>query len=429
MSAASPAVAGSSRSRRKPRLLWANHYCLLDLSSGASMAVNEMLTQLVKQGYEVMVIGATIFDAEKGTTRLREHWETLHNTDSKVVSITDGPLVHRLVKTRSIVRNQMTGKEQAIWYRLYVKALDEFKPDLVYYYGAQPIDLLIPDEAHARGIPCAAYLANGNYQGTRWCRDVDLIITDSQATSNMYRETEGVSPLPVGAFIDPRLVVADRQERKHLLLVNPSLQKGAGLVIRMALLLEKRRPDITFEVVESRGNWQALVEKITAQLGEPRTDLNNVIVTPNTNDMRPVYARARLLLALSLWWESFGRVAAEATMNGVPVIYTDNGGLPEAVGEGGIKITLPPALHKAPYSIIPTPESLEPLLRHLERLHDDESLYQQWVARAFEQGKQHRIETSTARLMKAFAPLIQKRAGDRVGKGKPVRPNKQLEQG
>lgn len=414
---------------RKPRLLWANPFCLLDLSSGASMAINEMLIQLAKQGYEVMVVGATVFDAEKGITRLKEHWETIQQSDKKVINITDGPLTHRLVKTQSIARNQMTAEEEGTWYSLYLKALDEFKPDLVYYYGGQTLDLLIPDEAHARGIPCAAYLGNGNYQGTRWCRDVDLIITDSHATAQMYKEDQGFEPVPVGAFINPAPIVASRHERKHLLLVNPSLQKGAGIVIRMAMMLEKRRPDITFEVVESRGNWQVLVEKVTEQLGEKRTELDNVVITPNTNDMRPIYGRARVLLALSLGWESFGRVGAEAMMNGVPAIYSNLGGLPEAIGDGGLKINLPPACYEKPFTTIPKQELLEPLVQRIERFYDDEAFYQQFAARALNQGKQHRLETSTARLMKAFAPLIKQQAGDRVESAKPKRPNKQVAKG
>jgi hypothetical protein len=85
---------------RKPRLLWANPFCLLDTSSGASMAVREMLLQLVGQGYEVMVLGATIFDADKGTYRLREHWDTIKANHNKLVNVQDGPLTHRLLVTR-----------------------------------------------------------------------------------------------------------------------------------------------------------------------------------------------------------------------------------------------------------------------------------------------------------------------------------------
>lgn len=38
---------------RKPRLLWASAYCLLDTCSGTSMATREMLRQRVAHGYEV----------------------------------------------------------------------------------------------------------------------------------------------------------------------------------------------------------------------------------------------------------------------------------------------------------------------------------------------------------------------------------------
>jgi hypothetical protein len=53
---------------RTPKILWANTYCLLDTSSGAAMSVRQMLLQLVKQGYEVRILGATNFDHECGTT-------------------------------------------------------------------------------------------------------------------------------------------------------------------------------------------------------------------------------------------------------------------------------------------------------------------------------------------------------------------------
>ena len=55
---------------RKPRVLWANSYCLLDTSSGASISVREMLLQLAVNGYEVAVLGATVFDSEKGLSKL-----------------------------------------------------------------------------------------------------------------------------------------------------------------------------------------------------------------------------------------------------------------------------------------------------------------------------------------------------------------------
>ena len=337
------------------------------------MAIRQQLIELKNRDYEIAILGATIFDSPMGVTRLKEHWDKIQKSKQPSVVVNDGPLKHRLIKTQSTVRAHMRADEEARWYQLYVKLLDEFKPDLVYYYGGRTLDLLIGDEAHARGIPVAAYLANGNYSGTRWCRDVDLILTDSHATAQMYKEKDGIDVTPIGPFIDPAYVVAEKRDPKHVLLVNPSLAKGAAIVIRLAMMLEEERPDITFEVVQSRGNWEALVRQVTKQFGEERYELSNVILTPNTPDMRPIYARAKVLLALSLWWESFGRVAAEAAMNGIKVLHTGQGGLAEAAGSFGKEIDLPKSCFRAPYNQVPPQDKLRPLTKDLIRLFLEET--------------------------------------------------------
>ncbi len=409
--------------RRPPRLLWANAYCLMDLSSGASMAVREMLIQLVGQGYEVEIIGATVFDADSGRLPLQAHWEAIQRSSAPVVTVKDPPLTHRLVKTASIERGAMTTLEQTRWLDLYTQTLERFRPDLVFFYGGRPLDLLTADEAHSRGIPCVAYLANGNFQGVRWCRDVDLILTDSQATASRYRTTQGIAPRAIGAFIDARRVVAPHHERRRVLVVNPSPQKGGAVVVMLALLMEQRRPDIVFEVVESRGTWQQLLEQMTAQLGAPRNSLDNVVVTPTTRDMRPVYGRARLLLAPSLWWESFGRVAAEAMLNAIPAIVSNRGGLPEVVGEGGVHLDFPEVCYQAPYGRVPGRQWMEALVQHIERFFDDDAYHEAMVARARAQGERHGMAASTERLCAALAPLVARRAGDSRA---DRRPNKQL---
>src|SRR5690554_6249242 len=362
--------------RRRPRLLWANAYCLMDLSSGASMAVREMLIQLVGQGYEVEIIGATVFDAESGRLPLRAQWDRIQHSSSPVVTLKDPPLTHRLVKTASIERGAMTTLEQTRWLDLYTQTLERFRPDLVFFYGGRPLDLLAADEAHSRGIPCVAYLANGNYRGTRWCRDVDLILTDSEATASHYRMTQGIAPRAIGAFIDAERVVAPHHERRRVLVVNPSPQKGGA-----------------------------------------------VVVTPTTRDMRPVYGRARLLLAPSLWWESFGRVAAEAMLNGIPAIVSNRGGLPEVVGEGGVHLDFPEVCYQPPYGRVPGRQWMEALVQHIERFFDDDAYHEAMAARARAQGERHGMAASTERLCAALAPLVVRRAGDSRA---DRRPNKQL---
>lgn len=401
-----PLVSVAPSAQRKPRLLWANVYCLLDTSSGASMAVRQMLLQLQHNGWQVDVLGATVFDHERGTAGLHGHWDTLKARQGQVVKVQDAGLQHRLLVTANTPRGLMTNREEGAWFSLYEQALEQERPDVVFYYGGQPFDFLIANEARRRGIPVVFYLANGNYTKKRWCQDVDLILTDSQATAKLYQQRLGIDVTPVGAFIDPAQVVAADRQPERLLFINPKPEKGALWVARLALWLEQHRPGIVLEVVESRGRWADTVRAMTRALGQPREALPNVVVTPNTSDMRPIYARAKVVLAPSLWWESAGRVLAEAMLNGIPVVCTNRGGMPEMVQDAGILLNLPERFYQAPYNQLPTEDEVAQLGLCVTALWDNAPRYQELSRQALQVGQQrHSLQASTARLLQALHSL------------------------
>lgn len=390
-----------------PRILWANVYCLLDTSSGASMAIRQMLLQLQQCGWAVDVLGATVFDHQRGTAGLLGHWDALKGRRGEVVTVQDGRLQHRLFVTASTQRSEMSNREEGAWFSLYEQALEQNKPDVVFYYGGQPFDYLIASEAKRRGIAVVFYLANGNYRKKRWAQDVSLVLTDSQATADLYRKRLDLAVTAVGAFIDPARVVAKRHQPERVLFVNPVPEKGVMWVARLAIWLEQRRPDIVLEVVESRGKWADMVRGITATLGQERNDLSNVVVTPNTDDMRPVYGRARLLLAPSLWWESAGRVLAEAMLNGIPAICTNRGGMPEMVQDGGILLRLPDKHHEPPYNLLPTELEVAQLGECVLALYDDQRRYETLAECARKVGRErHGLAANTARLVKALQGVL-----------------------
>lgn len=404
----------SATQKRKPRLLWANPFCLLDTSSGASMTVRQMLLQLVARGYEVQVLGATVFDNSKGMGRLNEKFPDLSANLHQLIEAEDGPLTHQLVVSYSHNRNHFTTHEEGLWYGQYLHILDSFKPDIVWFYGGQTLDLLIADEARDRGIPVAFYLANGNYKAPRWCRDVDLILTDSQATADMYRKEVGYTAKPLGKFIASESFIAEHHERKRLLFVNPSWQKGASVFVQLAETLERERPDIELEVVEARADWPAVLRETTRRMGELRNSLSNVTITANTNDMRGPYGRARVVMAPSLWWESSGRVLAEAMLNGIPALITNRGGMPEMIGNAGIAFDFPDACYEEPYQHLLSDEELQPLVDAVIDLFDDEALYGDYVDRAWHVGKEkHHLDRATDRLISALSPLVGLRAGNK----------------
>lgn len=400
--------------QRPPRILWANPFCLLDSSSGANISIRAILGQLQANGYKIAILGATTFDSPIGITPLKPLLAEMKAQTGKLVTVDDGRLRHHLLMTGNTFRGKMLPNEEGIWFNSYLSLLDSFKPDLVFFYGGMPLEMMIPYEARLRGIPSLFYLVNGNYKDPRWCQDVSMIITDTMETASMYQQQLGFIPVPVGKFIETEQFVPAEHTRERLLFINPSLAKGASIVVQVALALEQQRPDIQIEVVESRGNWSKLVQHITAALGSPRAELSNVTLTANTTDMRPIYGRARVLLAPSLWWESGARVLAEAMLNAIPAVVSNRGGNPSMIGEGGILIDFPPECYKEPHDHRLSAEEVQGLIDRILPLFDDEALYQDYVERARKVGEQkHHISVSTKRLIQTMAPLLQRRAGDK----------------
>jgi glycosyltransferase involved in cell wall biosynthesis len=388
---------------KRLKILWANRCCLLDTSSGASMSAREMLLQLASSGFDVKVIGATIFDSDRGKAHLLESFSSVK--DDKIFDVIDDTLTHKLVNTGSHRDADMKLSELTSFFLLYQKMLTEWKPDLVWFYGGQPFDYLISGEAKRYGIPSVALLVNGNYKTTRWCEDVDLILTDSIATSKLYRERLNLDVTPIGKFVPREKYFAPNNTRKHITFINPTAYKGAFIVAQLALFLEEKRPDIIFEVVESRGRWSDI---LVAFDREDRA-LSNVLVTENTPDMRPIYARCRVLLAPGLWWESGGRVLVEAMINGIPTIVTNRGGAPEAIENGGIKISLPEVYYEAPYNKLLSNKDVSRICMTIEKLFDEEREYQKLAERAQAVGySKYNIKQNTKNLGEIFTRLVEK---------------------
>jgi len=109
-------------------------------------------------------------------------------------------------------------------------------------------------------------------------------------------------------------------------MINPVQVKG----VEIALELAERLPQHEFLFVEGWGTDPAVVRRIER--------LPNATYMKKQMDMRVVYARTGVLIVPSQWQEAFGRVVLEAHASGIPVIASRTGGLPEAVGNGGILI-------------------------------------------------------------------------------------------
>jgi glycosyltransferase involved in cell wall biosynthesis len=114
-----------------------------------------------------------------------------------------------------------------------------------------------------------------------------------------------------------------------------------------------------------------------------------------------------VVLAPSLWWESSGRVLAEAMLNGIPAITTQNGGAPEMVEEGGILLKLPERYFAPPYSLMPSDDEIAQIAGLVEAMYDDTAMYERLSACALGVGRRvHDIAANTQRLHERLLALV-----------------------
>lgn len=116
----------------------------------------------------------------------------------------------------------------------------------------------------------------------------------------------------------------------YVTFINPVRKKGLEVACAIARLLPHRK----FRFVEG---WKQ-VDSQRSVLQALLVGLPNVEFVPWRRDVEKHYLGSRVLLVPSQWEEGFGRVAVEANAYGVPVLASDIGGLPEAVGQGGCLI-------------------------------------------------------------------------------------------
>lgn len=382
------------------KILCATPISLLDTSSGAALSIREIMFQLQKAGYDIKVLSATNFDNPIGMSYLSEHKNYLNKNIGNFISIEDDSLTYLTFVTKSTNRVEMQSGEEVRWLNKYIELLHNYKPDIMFFYRDGLLEFEMGFLAKHLGIKTVSYLANPSYKGKRWIKDIDLLVTDSTATSKMYKEREDYDSIPIGKFIPKERYLAKEHSRKHILFINPVLEKGVLIVMQLAMILEKKRPDIVFEVVESRGKWTTLLQNITKHYGEQRDSLSNVILSENTNDMRDVYSRARVLFVPSLWFESAGRVIPEAQLNGIPIVGTGRGGSGEMIGDGGVIFPFPKEFYEAPYNKTLPKEKANELIEILEKLYDDEDYYSEYSQKALKNYEEnHNIEKNTKRLI------------------------------
>lgn len=172
------------------------------------------------------------------------------------------------------------------------------------------------------GIPVIVYAHNAQRFGAD--EPVADVMANSRFTASLHPDRNVIGIVP--PLIEPNDYRVD-SSRKSVLFVNPIPQKGLAIAINLA----RARPDIPFDFFEA---W-LLSSRERAQARAATEGIANIRWHPAVSDMRQAYRRARLVLFPSAM-ETWGRVASEAHISGIPALASDRGALPDTVGPGGL---------------------------------------------------------------------------------------------
>jgi glycosyltransferase involved in cell wall biosynthesis len=242
---------------------------------------------------------------------------------------------------RELIADRLPGyRVQRAWYpdRQVAAALARERPDVVLVQAGEP--LRMAQALRAAGARAVVYLRDVEFHelgGDPAALPGQRYIANSRFVAEKFSAAYGPQPQVIRPLFRAERYATER-EPQEVTFVNPHPLKGVDLAFAIAALC----PAIPFCFVEG---WPMSAEEKAALKARVAAH-PNVRLQARTHDMRQVYRRSHTLLVPSQWEEAWGRVATEAQFSGIPVLASDRGGLPEAVGPGGR--VLP---HDAPASL------------------------------------------------------------------------------
>ncbi|MBV8634614.1 MAG: glycosyltransferase family 4 protein [Burkholderiaceae bacterium] len=396
------------------KVVFFSPFILQDAASGAAQSIRTMLEQLAARGVSCHALTACCFDVPPGP-RLAEVLQAQGLRQTGIIKEIGMPVWQGHIKGvdynaihfASQTRHQFSPPEE-ITYRDMVRIwLKQNKPDVVITFGGLLLDVEIQRCARAAGALLVFYLANPSYGRAETFARVDLIVTNSEATSAHYRRTLSLDSQSVGLFVDPGRAIAARREPQFVTFINPLPEKGVTLFLKLVERAAAEAPDLRFLVVESRGKLADALQKT----GKGAALAERITLLPKQDDIAAVYGVTKILLMPSFWFEAAGRILIEANANGIPVLASDGGGIPETLGGAGKLLSVPDRCMQDHWAI-PSDEEAEPWWRELLRLWREPAHYQSMSELALSTATAQTVAAKAERLEALLrAALAKKNAG------------------
>jgi glycosyltransferase involved in cell wall biosynthesis len=396
------------------RLLFCNRNFFLDDSNGAAIANRVLARRLARLGFGVEVLSGTVVDAgqprdpaealdERGIPHTAGDGSGVVVGAAGVLMVDPPHLRARVdgvpmtTDGRPIRTSQDPDEaEVAEFLRLFDGTVARFRPDVLVTYGGDPLTMEILRRSRRLGMATVFTLHNFSYRSPGAFVDVDAVLVASRFSASYHRTALGIECTVIPYLIEWERVLIDHSDPDYVTFVNPSAEKGVFVFARIADELGRRRPDIPLLVVESRGTEATLVS-----CGIDLRDRDNVYLMSQTPDPRDFWRVTRICLMPSLWNENQPLIAIEAMSNGIPVIGSDRGGIPETIGAAGVVEPLPDRL-TASTRTLPEAEEVTPWVDAIIRLWDDAALRQEHRERALREVRRWSPEVLEPRYAEFF---------------------------
>lgn len=305
------------------RILWYSQYTLFDSTNGAAIKTRLMLEGLARRGHAVTAVCGRHLDGgfcltrattiKQGTWYFREKGVRYVLCESSVLPPKDAFMT-----------------ELAEVGQRAIELLND--SDVLMTYGADAVSDNVRLEACRRHVPVIYSLCNHLHHGWDF-KHLTKLITSSHYTASMYSARDKVKPREIGQFIDIPAVKAVNRLPLYIDMVSTAPHKGYEWFRRLARAY--------------KGPYRFRAIK-TCDCAE---DEYVKLVQP-TENMAAFYAETAILLCPSIREESWGRAATEAMINRIPVLCSNNGGLPQAMNGCGAILPKPVSPSSKQYDVV-----------------------------------------------------------------------------
>lgn len=267
------------------KILWIIHGYVPILNAGAEFYAHNLNKYLITRGHSIVVL-------------LPKKYSNYENSNMVYEDI-----------TISIAETTQERNKLIEWCDIIMTHLDFTNSVVEYIKNRRPIVWV----SHNTYFDSYKYLNNN---------DNISIIYNSNAMKNISKEYFNNDSIVLRPSINLKrqkdIINADNKKNCYITLINCNLNKGGHILEKIA----NEMPDKNFLAI------------IGGYAEQHLTFPKNVKILPHTKNIQEIYDQTRIILMPSSY-ESWGMVASEAMLNGIPVIANKTFGLEENLDEAG----------------------------------------------------------------------------------------------